>query len=298
MMRFGTLKAGGPALVDDRGGVVPLDGQAAPIAVESVQDLIERMAELGPDLRALAAAPVDGRPPWIETTWAAPIPRPRRNLFCVGKNYHAHAVEFAASGYDTAANPDEAAPPHPVVFTKAPECVIGPDEAITASPALTREIDYEAVSAVVIGRGGRASPPDRAMDHVFGYTLLNDVTARDLQRQHRQWFLGKSIETFCPMGPLIAHHDGIDWRALELRCHVNDALRQQAVGAQLIFGVPDLIATISRSLAVLPGDIIATGTPAGVGIGLSPPRFLADGDVVSIHSEQLGTLSNPVRVAA
>jgi len=294
-MRFGTDKAGAVLFIDADGGVVPLDGAAAP-SVADMAALIDGFDALGPQLRALAGAPDAARPRASAVDWAAPIPRPKRNIFCVGKNYRAHAAEFAASGYDAAAPADEDAPDAPVVFTKAPETVIGPDAAIVIPRRLTAEADYEAELALVIGRAGRFIPRATAMEHVFGYTLLNDVTAHDLQRRHRQWFLGKSIETFCPMGPVITHRDAVDFAALDLECRVNGALRQRAVARDLIFDAPALIETLSRSLTLQPGDVIATGTPAGVGIGASPPVFLKDGDVVALRSDGIGALSNPVRM--
>lgn len=295
-MRFGTRKSDGvPCLIDRAGGVVALNGRDGAPAFDSVQQLIESVDAHSPVLRHLADAPSPNRPQAATIAWAAPIPQPRRNVFCVGKNYHAHAAEFAASGYDATAG-GEVAPAAPVVFTKAPECVIGPDEPIVVPRSLTAEADYEAEIAVVIGAPGRFIPVEQARAHVFGYTLLNDVTARDVQSRHRQWFLGKTIESFCPMGPWITHAAGVDASGLDIRCAVNGDARQSARAAQLIFDIPTLIATISKSITLLPGDVIATGTPAGVGIGMDPPQFLRDGDVVTIASDALGVLSNPVRV--
>ena len=228
-------------------------------------------------------------------TLLAPIPRPARNIFCVGKNYHEHAAEFARSGFDTSAAKGETAPAWPVVFTKPPSAVIGPEAPILRFAALTGQLDYEAELAVVIGRPGRGIARDAALSHVFGYTIVNDVTARDLQQRHRQWFLGKSMDSHCPMGPWIVTADAIPNPAmLELRCTVNGELRQQANTRDLIFDIPTIIATISAGITLQPGDIIATGTPAGVGIGFDPPRFLEPGDRVSIEIDAIGTLSNPV----
>ena len=149
---------------------------------------------------------------------------------------------------------------------------------------------------MVIGRGGRFISEAVALDHVFGYSLINDVTARDLQKQHKQWFLGKSIETFCPMGPVITTADEVDLATLQITCHVNEALRQEAPARDMIFSVQKIIAVVSRSMTLLPGDVIATGTPAGVAIGMAPPAFLQDGDLVTVASDQLGVLKNPVQV--
>jgi 2-keto-4-pentenoate hydratase/2-oxohepta-3-ene-1,7-dioic acid hydratase in catechol pathway len=225
----------------------------------------------------------------------APLPRPARNIFCVGKNYREHAQEFTRSGFDSsAATLHDAVPSAPIIFSKVPESVIGSEEAIRHPAPLSDAIDYEAELAVVIGKGGKAISRDRAYDHVFGYSIINDVTARDLQSKHKQWLIGKSLDTFCPMGPWIVTADQVDPRGLSIRCWVNGELRQDANTADLIFDIPTLIETISAGITLQPGDIIATGTPAGVGIGFDPPRYLALGDVVEIEIEGLGRLRNPV----
>jgi 2-keto-4-pentenoate hydratase/2-oxohepta-3-ene-1,7-dioic acid hydratase in catechol pathway len=223
----------------------------------------------------------------------APIPRPAKNIFCVGKNYREHAKEFAGSGFDATAR--EVVPEAPVVFSKPPTAVIGPGEPIPAHLDPTASVDYEGEVAVVIGRAGRGIRRAEALAHVFGYTIVNDVTARTLQHQHRQWILGKGIDGFCPMGPAILTADEVpDPARLRLRTWVNGELRQDAPLADLIFDIPTLIETISAGITLEPGDIIATGTPAGVGIGFSPPRFLRAGDVVRIEVEGIGVLENPV----
>ena len=228
-----------------------------------------------------------------EITWLAPIPRPRRNVFCVGKNYRAHVAEIARAGFDTSGG-GNAAPAAPVVFSKLPECVSGPGAAIPHDATVTAELDYEAELAVIIGRGGRAIAHADALRHVWGYTILNDVTARDLQKRHHQWLLGKSQDGFCPMGPCAVTRDALDLADTPVRCWVNGELRQDGNTALMIFDVPSLIATISAGITLLPGDIIATGTPAGVGAGFEPPRFLAAGDVVRIEIPPIGTLENTV----
>lgn len=226
-------------------------------------------------------------------TIEAPIPRPARNIFCVGKNYFDHAHEFAKSGFDSSAVAG-AVPDAPIVFSKVPESVIGPGEPILIDPDVSAAVDYEAELAVVIGTGGRNIAAEDALDHVFGYTIVNDVTARDIQGRHKQWLLGKSQDSFCPMGPWLVGRDEAALDAMTVRCWVNGDLRQEAPTTALIFDVPTLIATISRGLTLMPGDIIATGTPAGVGIGFDPPRYLADGDRVRIEITGLGVLENPV----
>ena len=228
----------------------------------------------------------------------APIPVPSRNIMCVGKNYHAHAHEFTKSGFDAGAKGEEAIPEHPIIFTKPSSSIVGPGDVIPLWEGLDAAVDYEAELAVVIGRGGRAISRAQALTHVFGYTILNDVTARDLQRQHKQWFLGKGIDGFGPMGPWIVTADEIDGGNLRIMCRVNGETRQNSTTADLIFDIPVLIESISKSVTLYPGDVIATGTPEGVGIGFNPPRFLAEGDEVEIEIEGIGILRNVVRRTA
>jgi 2-keto-4-pentenoate hydratase/2-oxohepta-3-ene-1,7-dioic acid hydratase in catechol pathway len=223
----------------------------------------------------------------------APIPRPAKNIFCVGKNYHEHAKEFAGSGFDATAK--EVVPDAPVVFSKPPTAVSGPGDTIPAFLDPTNSVDYEGELAVVIGKAGRGIRKADWAHHVFGYTIVNDVTARTLQHKHRQWILGKGIDGFCPMGPAILTADEVpDPTALRLTTHINGELRQNALVADLIFDIPTLIEAISAGITLEPGDIIATGTPAGVGIGFQPPRFLKKGDVVRIEVAGIGVLENTV----
>lgn len=225
----------------------------------------------------------------------APIPRPARNVICIGKNYRAHVRELHGAGSASIAGSGEAIPEKPIYFTKATTSVIGPDEPIPAVLDPTASVDYEGELAVIIGQGGRGITYADAMQHVYGYTILNDVTSRRLQRDHQQWFLGKSLDGFCPMGPAIVTADAIpDVSQLRVQTRVGAELRQDDVVASLIFDIPTLIETLSRTMTLEPGDIIATGTPAGVGMGFKPPRFLQKGDVVKITIEPIGTLENPV----
>ena len=218
---------------------------------------------------------------------------PRKNIVAVGRNYRDHAREFSDSGFD--ASEKQMIPEHPVIFTKAPTSVIGPDESIVLANDPTGTTDYEGEMAVVIGRTARNVSTDEALDHVFGWTIVNDVTARELQKRHIQWFVGKSPDTFCPIGPVITTIDELpDIGASWLRTKVNGELRQEAPISDLIFDVPTLIATLSSVLTLEPGDLIATGTGQGVGIGFDPPRYLAAGDVVEISIDGIGTLRNPV----
>ena len=220
----------------------------------------------------------------------APIPRPRRNIWCVGRNYHAHAKELRDTVFkDSNANPQA----WPIVFTKVPQCVVGPgDEVRLPGAQVSEQIDYEAELAVVIGRGGRNIARGEAMGHVYGYTIVNDVTARDVQMRHQQWDLGKSFDTFCPMGPWIVTADELDGQRTRVQCFVNGEKRQDASTQDLIFDLPTLIETCSRGITLLPGDIIATGTPAGVGMGLNPPVWLRHGDQVRVQIDGIGVLEN------
>jgi 2-keto-4-pentenoate hydratase/2-oxohepta-3-ene-1,7-dioic acid hydratase in catechol pathway len=211
----------------------------------------------------------------------APIPRPARNVFCLGRNYKEHAAERGAE-----------APPHPVYFTKAPECVLPPGGKIVHH-AVTKELDYEVELAVVIGTSGRDIAIDAALGHVFGYTIVNDVTARDLQKRHGQWFKGKSLDTFCPMGPVLVTADEIaDPQALAIALRVNRETRQSSHTSKMIFPVAECIAVLSQGFTLLPGDVIATGTPEGVGAALG--KFLAVGDRVEAEVEGIGVLANRV----
>ena len=224
----------------------------------------------------------------------APLPKPRRNIFCVGKNYFEHAREFAGSGFDSSAKSGGDIPTFPIYFSKVPESVIGPDAAVEM-PAASSAIDYEAELTVVIGKGGKGISKADALKHVWGYTIINDVTARDWQGRHSQWLLGKSFDTFCPMGPWLVSADELDGTNTRVRCYVNDELRQDAATTDLIFDIPTLIETLSAGITIYPGDLIATGTPVGVGIGFKPPKYLKSGDMLRVEIDGIGALSNPVR---
>ena len=259
-------------------------------AASGAQALIERHAAG----QGLPDAPGPGVP-LAAVTLEAPLPQPRRNLWCVGRNYHAHARELRETVFkDNAADVQS----WPIVFTKVPETVIGPDaEVRLPGPSVSMQIDYEAELTIVIGQGGKNIARADALKHVFGYTIVNDVTARDVQMRHAQWDLGKSFDTFCPMGPWIVTADELDASDTRVRCWVtpkggNAELRQDARTSDLIFDIPSLIETCSRGITLLPGDIIATGTAAGVGMGMKPPRWLGHGDVVRIEIDGIGTLQN------
>ena len=230
------------------------------------------------------------RVPLAGARFEAPIPQPRRNLWCVGRNYHAHAKELVGSVFkDNSAQVDG----WPIVFTKVPETVV-PTATDVKLPgaAISSQIDYEAELTLVIGLGGRNISRAQAMKHVWGYTIINDVTARDVQMRHAQWDLGKSFDSFCPMGPWLVSNDEVDGSHTRVRCWVNGELRQDANTSDLIFDIPTLVETCSRGITLLPGDIIATGTAAGVGMGMNPPRWLGHGDVVRIEIAGVGVLEN------
>jgi 2-keto-4-pentenoate hydratase/2-oxohepta-3-ene-1,7-dioic acid hydratase in catechol pathway len=224
----------------------------------------------------------------------APIPKVRRNVFCVGKNYHDHAQEFSSSGFDSSAARG-AIPSHPIIFSKPPSSVSGPGDAIDTALDPYDSVDYEAELAVVIGKRGRVSADDDPWSFVFGITLINDVTAREMQKIHSQWLLGKGPDGFCPMGPTLVTMDEVrNISELRLECYVNGELRQSALLDDLIFDIPTLIRTIGHSISLQPGDVIATGTPAGVGLGFSPPKYLKKGDTVSVVMDPVGRLDNVV----
>lgn len=290
-MKLITFRKGGAGtaigVLTEAGGV-----DLASIDPDLPSDMVEfiSLGEAGLDTvrRGVDAAPVID-----DVHLVAPIPRPPSNVMAVGRNYRDHAAEFSDSGFD--ASEKQMIPDHPIIFTKSTSSIVGPGDAIDTANDPTGTPDYEAELGVVIGRGGLQIPKDRAMDHVYGYTIINDVTARDLQKRHVQWFVGKSPATFCPMGPCLVTRDELP--AIEeswLRCTVNGEDRQEAPISALIFDIPTLIATISSAVLLQPGDVIATGTPKGVGIGFEPPVFLKPGDVVEITIDGIGTLTNPV----
>jgi 2-keto-4-pentenoate hydratase/2-oxohepta-3-ene-1,7-dioic acid hydratase in catechol pathway len=248
--------------------------------------------EAGPDAWATASrtlASVDLAPfarPLAATKLAAPIANPSK-VVAIGQNYMDHVREQNAQ-----------IPDHPVVFAKFPSSIVGPGDAIRWDPALTHKVDWEAELAVVIGRTARHVLAAQADDYIFGYTVANDVSARDLQLEMKgdQWVRGKSLDTFCPLGPWIVTQDEVpDPHGLPIRCLVNGEVVQNSRTDQLIFNVPFLIEFLSRAFTLLPGDVILTGTPPGVGHFHKPPRYLGGGDVVTVEIDGIGSLSNPCR---
>ncbi|KGT95523.1 hydrolase [Erwinia typographi] len=256
--------------------------------------LIERFDEVKSTLKLCSESDDASAVAIDAVTLLAPLPATRRNIFCVGKNYYAHAEEFGNSGYDSSAAAGNV-PTRPIIFSKPSTSISGPGNAIDTSLDPHDTVDYEAELAVVLGKKGRLAQGEDPMSFVFGYTLVNDVTSRHLQKQHSQWLLGKGIDGFCPMGPVLVTADEFgDPGDQILSCHVNGELRQQATLADLIFKVPQLITTLGQSITLLPGDVIATGTPAGVGLGFTPPRYLKKGDNVTVSMNEIGQLTNPV----
>ncbi|MBF4502000.1 fumarylacetoacetate hydrolase family protein [Savagea sp. SN6] len=243
--------------------------------VEAIRSLVERAEK--------SDNPSEYKHAFNEITWKAPIPKTAKNIMCVGKNYADHAVEMG----------EGKAPEKIVIFTKAPTTIAADEQTISAHADVTEELDYEAELAIVIGKRGHQIPRQLAYDYVFGYTIANDISARDIQYSHQQYFLGKSLNETCPLGPYVVTKDEIpNPHNLSVVTKVNDEIRQNGHTSNMIFKVEDIIAEISRYVTLEPGDIILTGTPAGVGKGMNPPQFLKAGDEVKISIEDIGTLTN------
>jgi len=228
--------------------------------------------------------------PLGRATLLAPIPRPRKNVFCVGWNYLEHFEEGAKARPHV-----QEMPAHPAFFTKAPTTVIGPYDPIPLHAGVTQKLDWEVELGVIIGLGGSNITEAAAMQHVFGYTVINDVSAREVQRQHgQQWFKGKSLDGTCPMGPWIATADEVDPANLDIICRFNGVAKQSANTRQMYFKIPRIIAELSAGLTLESGDIISTGTPAGVGHARTPPEFMQAGDVLETEIVGLGLLRNAI----
>ncbi|KAK7225328.1 hypothetical protein V2G26_013331 [Clonostachys chloroleuca] len=217
-----------------------------------------------------------------------------RDILAVGKNYMEHAKEFNSSGYDSSDKTDR--PSHPVIFTKRATSIIADGSEVLLHPEFSQTVDYEGEIGVIIGKSGFRVEEADAMQYVWGYTIINDLTARERQRDHKQFFIGKSPDTFCPMGPIAVPKEDLPV-TLKVETHINGELRQSATSEDLIFSIPNLIKTISEGQTLQPGDVIATGTPAGVGIGRKPPVFLKSGDRMSVSITGLGTLNNQIAPA-
>lgn len=254
-----------------------------PLGFHSMLQVIEQGAAVLPNLQAHGNdAPESARTPLASAQLLAPIPRPPK-IICVGLNYRDHAIESKME-----------IPKVPTIFSKFSTAVIAPGQNIIL-PKITQQPDYEAELAVVIGPGGRNINAEDWQSHVFGYTIVNDVSARDVQLATSQWVMGKTIDTFCPIGPWIVTADEIpDPHTLDISLHIGDETLQNSNTKELIFRVPDLIAYLSSAFTLEPGDIISTGTPSGVGFARKPPRYLKAGDEVTVRISNIGELRNPV----
>jgi 2-keto-4-pentenoate hydratase/2-oxohepta-3-ene-1,7-dioic acid hydratase in catechol pathway len=266
---------------------------------DTLLDLIQAGPEAWRRVAALASGELSrspatdaGRHPPDQIRWHAPIPRPRKNIVCLGLNYMSHVLETSRPLQRDAKMPDV-----PIFFTKAPTTVSGPQDPIPWDRSVTSQVDYEAELGVVLGADGKNIARAESLAHVFGYTVINDVSARDIQHRHKQWFKGKSLDGFCPMGPCIVTADEFgDPQRKRISLRVNGETRQDSTTADMIFPVDAIIEALSRGMTIETGDIIATGTPEGVGLGRTPPAYLDDGDLVETEIEGIGTLRN--RVAA
>lgn len=257
--------------------------RVAPLPYEDMNALIESGERPAPGEFSVALSEVE---------LLAPIPRPRQDVICLGINYLAHAKE--SGSYDAEAFAKEKAVP--IYFSKRVNEAVAPESAIDSHPGLVQRLDYEAELAVIIGKTARNVAPEQVPNYIFGYTILNDISARVLQTAHKQWYFGKSLDGFTPMGPVLVTADEIAFPpALAIRSYVNGELRQNSNTELLITGIADIVAELSSGITLLPGTIISTGTPAGVGMGFQPPKFLRSGDVVACEIEGIGTLRNPVR---
>lgn len=269
----------------------PLRSQDAP---RGVLDIIALGDQADVILPVLLAAAGSADVPVLDADKLSilpPVHRPAKNIFCVGRNYRAHIIEGnIARGRDPESFPKAAE-----FFTKPPTAVVGHKADVSRHARHTNMLDYEVELGIVIGKAGKDITPEAAMDHVFGYTIVNDITARDLQALHGQWFKGKALDGTCPIGPVVAMKSAVpDPGALTLELSVNDELRQSAHTSDLLFDVSSIIAQLSAGMTLEPGDIIATGTPSGVGFAMDPPRSLEPGDIISARIESIGELINTI----
>ena len=299
-MRYATFSVGGdptPRLgVADDTHVVDVQALAAPLDVGAVPGTLEELVSQGPEawqrmaelLRAELPRFDGQRHAFKDIQWHAPIPRPSKNVMCVGRNYKGHIEEGARARGEAVKIPEV-----PVIFTKAPTSISGPFDVISYQRSVTQQVDWEAELGIVIGVGGRDIPRSEALTHVFGYTVINDVSARDLQKNHVQFFKGKSLDGFCPMGPVVVTADEFgDPQNKTLTLRVNGVVKQQGNTKSMIFPVDVIIEWLSKGLTLESGDLIATGTPDGVGFSRTPPEFLLDGDVMETEIEGIGTMRN------
>jgi 2-keto-4-pentenoate hydratase/2-oxohepta-3-ene-1,7-dioic acid hydratase in catechol pathway len=282
-----------PAIIQDESVIIPsLDPQFPDL--DSMQALIDAGPAMLSELTAWCEVAADNcKRAYRHELICAPIPVPRQNIICLGWNYAEHAIESAQSRQREVKLPE-----YPIVFTKAVGSVNGPYDDVVCDRAVTSELDWEVELAIVIGRQAKKVSRDNALEHVFGYTVINDLSARDLQFRHKQYFVGKSLDGACPMGPVIVTHDEIkDPQDLQLRSWVNGELKQDSSTRFQIFGCAEIIHQLSQSMTLYPGDIIATGTPEGVGFARQPPEFLTAGDLVECEVSGIGKLQNRITAA-
>ncbi|MCA3285523.1 MAG: fumarylacetoacetate hydrolase family protein [Roseomonas sp.] len=279
--RAGVLLAGGRVL--DLGVAMP--------PARDMISIIEAGAPMLAAIRALAAnPPANALLPLGSVALQAPIPQPRRNVFCVGRNYMDHVAE----GDRTRGITNSEVPKYPQFFTKSADCVIAPGAKVPTHEGVTKWLDYEVELVAIIGTAGRDIPKEKALDHVYGWTIGNDVTGRDLQRRHGQWFKGKSLDRSCPLGPVIVPAADLSAADLAIGLKINGEQRQASRTSKMIFDVPEIIHQLSAGFTLLPGDVIMTGTPEGVGYAMQPPQTLKAGDVMELTIEGIGTLTNTI----
>ena len=279
-----------------RAGVLLSGGRVLDLAVamppaRDMLAVIDGGAAMLAAIRALAAnPPANALLALASVALQAPIPKPRRNVFCVGRNYMDHVAE----GDRTRGITQSEVPKYPQFFTKAADCVIAPGANVPTHEGVTKWLDYEVELVAVIGTAGRDIPKEKALEHVYGWTIGNDVTGRDLQRRHGQWFKGKSLDRSCPLGPVIVPAADLNAADLAISLKLNGEQRQSSRTSKMIFDVTEIIHQLSSGFTLLPGDVIMTGTPEGVGYAMQPPQTMKAGDVMELTIEGIGTLTNTV----
>lgn len=279
-----------------RAGVLLSGGRVLDLAVamppaRDMLAVIDGGAAMLAAIRALAAnPPANALLALASVALQAPIPKPRRNVFCVGRNYMDHVAE----GDRTRGITNSEVPKYPQFFTKAADCVIAPGAKVPTHEGVTKWLDYEVELVAIIGTAGRDIPKEKALEHVYGWTIGNDVTGRDLQRRHGQWFKGKSLDRSCPLGPVIVPAADLNAADLAISLKLNGEQRQSSRTSKMIFDVPEIIHQLSSGFTLLPGDVIMTGTPEGVGYAMQPPQTMKAGDVMELTIEGIGTLTNTI----
>jgi 2-keto-4-pentenoate hydratase/2-oxohepta-3-ene-1,7-dioic acid hydratase in catechol pathway len=290
-MRFASFWDAGEShvgvVVDE--GVVDLAGLPG-IGAACLLDVIRGGADRLAAISSCLSGDTYSIRPLSELKLLAPVPESGKNVFCIGRNYLGHVEE----GY-RARNLAIDVPQAPQIFTKPRTALAATGDALSFDKSVSDRMDYEGELGIIIGKGGRDIASQDAFDHIFGYTVINDVTARDLQRKHEQWFKGKGLDQSCPMGPWIVTKDEVpDIEAVEIVTKVNGEIRQSAKVSQMIFDIPTILSELSKGMTLEPGDVIATGTPEGVGYAMATPQYLADGDVVTVSISGIGELTNRI----